>query len=232
MQVVTSAEIISIKEYSEDLREYILKPEKYRRFDAGTFLQLALEDVSASEYWPESRTFSMASAYNKTKTIKLIIRKVGKFTKRIFEETKVGSKLTIKYSFGDMLLPQFDTQCEVVCIAAGTGIAPFLSFMEELENENQLDRMKLLYTVRREEDFISYEEIKDKIHNDNLMLFSTDIKSEKAEYRLLNTNDIFTVTKEKERAHYYICGSPEFISFFKTELESNNIKNIHLDEWE
>lgn len=74
MQVVTNAEVISIKEYSEDLREYIIKPEKYRRFDAGTFLQLALENVSASDYWPESRTFSMASAYNnKTKTIKLIL---------------------------------------------------------------------------------------------------------------------------------------------------------------
>ena len=33
MQVVTNAEVISIKEYSEDLREYIIKPEKYRRFE-------------------------------------------------------------------------------------------------------------------------------------------------------------------------------------------------------
>ncbi len=33
-------------------------------------------DGASSDYWSESSTFSMASAYNKEKTIKLIIRKV------------------------------------------------------------------------------------------------------------------------------------------------------------
>jgi len=233
MQVVTNAEVISIKEYSEDLREYIIKPEKYRRFDAGTFLQLALENVSASDYWPESRTFSMASAYNtKNKTIKLIIRKMGKFTGDIFEKLKIGSTCTIKYAFGDMLLPQFDNSCEVVCIAAGSGIAPFLSFVEELETEKQLNRLKLLYTVRKEEDFISYDYLINSIGENNLKLFSTDIESTKALFRLININDILDITEDKKTAHFYICGAPEFIKFFRDELQKHNITNIHLDEWE
>lgn len=232
MQIVTNAEVISIKEYSEDLREYIIKPEKYRRFDAGTFLQLTLENVSASDYWPDSRTFSMASAYNKSKTIKLIIRKMGKFTGKIFNELQVGSTCTIKYAFGDMLLPQFDKNCEVVCIAAGSGIAPFLSFVEELEAENQLNRLKLLYTVRKEEDFISYDYLTNNILNEDLKLFSTDTKSNKALFRLMNINDILDITRDKKTAHFYICGAPEFIKFFRDELQKNNITNIHLDEWE
>jgi|GEM_PF-793618 len=233
MQVVTNAEVISLREYSEDLREYIIKPAKYRRFDAGTFLQLALENVSASDYWPESRTFSMASAYNtKNKTIKLIIRKMGKFTSEIFEKLKIGSTCTIKYSFGDMLLPQFDNECEVICIAAGSGIAPFLSFVEELEAESQLNRLKLLYTVRKEEDFISYDYLVSSINKDSLKLFSTDIKSNKAIFRLMNVEDILELTKNQERAHFYICGAPSFINFFRDELQKHNINNIHLDEWE
>ncbi len=233
MQIVTNAEVISIKEYSENLREYIIKPEKYRRFDAGTFLQLALENVTASDYWPESRTFSMASAYNiKNKTIKLIIRKMGKFTTNIFEKLQVGVTCTIKYAFGDMLLPQFDNSCEVVCIAAGSGIAPFLSFIEELESENQLNRLKLLYTVRKEEDFISYDYLINNIDKDNLKLFSTDLESKKALFRLMNINDILNTIKDKNTAHFYICGAPEFIKFFRDELQKHNITNIHLDEWE
>lgn len=233
MQVVTNAEIIDIKEYSENLREYIIKPEKYRRFDAGTFLQLALENVTASDYWPESRTFSMASSYNtKNKTIKLIIRKMGKFTGDIFEKLEIGSTCTIKYAFGDMLLPQFDNECEVVCIAAGSGIAPFLSFVEELEGENKLGRLKLLYTVRKEEDFISYDYLINNMIGENLKLFSTDVESDKALFRLMNINDILSVVKNKETAHFYICGAPDFIKFFRNELQKYNITNIHLDEWE
>lgn len=44
--------------------------------------------------------------------------------------------------------------CEVVCIASlASGIAPFLSFVEELESENQLNRLKLRndqFTLERE----------------------------------------------------------------------------------
>ena len=73
-------------------------PEKYKRYDAGTFLQLTLENVSASDYWPESRTFSMASAYDKKNgLIKLIIRKSGVYTTRIFDELQEGEEFVEAY---------------------------------------------------------------------------------------------------------------------------------------
>ncbi len=232
MQIVTKAKIISIKEYSNDLREYLIAPEKYKRYDAGTFLQLTLDDVTASDYWPESRTFSVASSYNnKDKQIKLIIRKVGKYTTKIFDELLVGKECTIKYSFGDMILPQFDESGNIVCIAAGSGIAPFLSFVEELNENGSLDRLELYYTVRKEEDFISYNYLKENVNNKNLHLFCTDEKSSKGENRLMNIDDILSKENFLEK-HYYICGSPEFITFFKEELTKKQVKKIYLDEWE
>ena len=151
----------------------------------------------------------------------MIIRKSGVYTTRIFDELQEGEECTIKYAFGDMLLPQFDSINNIVCIAAGSGIAPFLSFVDELKLENQLDRLELFYTVRRKEDLISYD-----IH-----LFSTDEDSEVASNRLMNINDIVQGKNYKDK-HYYICGSPEFITFFKDELLKKGIKNIYLDEWE
>lgn len=232
MHVVSQAKVISIKSYSDDLREYLILPEKYKRYDAGTFLQLTLENVSASDYWPESRTFSMASAYDKKNgLIKLIIRKSGVYTTRIFDELQEGEECTIKYAFGDMLLPQFDSINNIVCIAAGSGIAPFLSFVDELKLENQLDRLELFYTVRRKEDLISYDYLINTINQKNIHLFSTDEDSDVASNRLMNINDIVQGKNYKDK-HYYICGSPEFITFFKDELLKKGIKNIYLDEWE
>jgi ferredoxin-NADP reductase len=232
MEIVTKAEIISIKEYSENLREYILKPDIYRRFDAGTFLQLSLNLVDASDYWPESRTFSMASAYNKEKTIKLIIRKAGIYTTKIFNELFEGGKVTIKYAFGDMVLPQFDNENDIICIAAGSGIAPFLSFYEELKSEKMLSRFKLLYSVRKDEDFIEYESFISDLSDKQRQFFVTDKKSNKGINRLMNINDILELAGYNKEAHYYICGSKEFIMQFKKELKNNGILNIYLDEWE
>ena len=232
MNIVSRAKVISIKEYSEDLREYILELDNYKRYDVGTFLQLTLEDVTASDYWPESRTFSIASRYNKeNKTIKLIIRKIGKYTEKIFSELLVGAFCTVKYAFGDMMLPQFDSINNIVCIAAGSGIAPFLSFIEELENKSQISRFELFYTVRKRNDFISYDYIKKTVEEEKLHLFVTDKNNDLDNSRLLNVNDIINGENYKDK-HYYICGSKEFISFFKKELLDIGVKKIYLDEWE
>ncbi|GAB4223601.1 MAG: ferredoxin--NADP reductase [Francisella sp.] len=231
METVTQAEILSIKEFSENLREYVIKPEIYRRFEAGSFLQFSLGLVNASDYWPESRPFSIASAYNKEKTMRLIIRKVGSFTTKIFNELNVGDKITIKYFFGDMNLPE-DDENEVICIAAGSGIAPFIGFYEELKQENKLNKFRLLYTVRKEEDFISYTEFCSNLSEKQYKFFVTDKKSDKGLNRLMNINDILELSHNNKDAHYYICGSPEFIIYFKSELEKKGIKNIYLDEWE
>lgn len=232
METVTKAKIFSIREYADDLREYILKPEKYRRFDAGTFLQLSLDLVDASDYWPESRTFSIASAYNKDKTLKLIIRKVGEYTSKIFDSLVVGSELTIKYAFGDMVLPQFDNENDIICIAAGSGIAPFLSFYEELKSEEMLGRFKLLYTVRKEEDFIQYENFLKDLDYGQRKFFVTDKKSDKGINRLMKIDDVLELSNYNKESHYYICGSPEFIIYFRDKLKSYGIENIYLDEWE
>ena len=232
MNIVSRAKVISMIEYSDNLREYVIQLENYRRYDAGTFLQLTLENVTASDYWPESRTFSISSSYNKQyKTMKLIIRKTGKYTTKIFEQLLIGSECTVKYAFGDMVLPQFDNINNIVCIAAGSGIAPFLSFVEELEQESQIDRLELFYTVREEKDFISYEYLKSVISKDNLHLFVTDEKSELVNNRLMNIDDIINDENHINK-HYYISGSPEFITFFQKELLNKNIKKIYLDEWE
>lgn len=228
MAVVTRAEIVSINEYGEDIKEFIIKPDKYKRVDAGTFLQLALEDVTASDYWPESRTFSIASYYNSDKTMRLIIKKVGKFTGRIFSELKQGTCITIKYPYGDFLLPAFDNEGPIVCIAGGTGIAPFLSFIESLEKEGGIERLMLFYSARKYEDFFSIEYLKKTISKDKLKLYLTREKKDGIENRRIATADIPKI----DNGHYYICGSQEFISYFKRSLENEGLKNIYIDEWE
>ena len=231
MAIVSNATVISVKNHGEEVKEILLKLDNYKRFEAGTFLQLTLENVTASERWPESRTFSISSYYNKDRTMRLIIKRVGKYTTRIFKELIEGKNCTVKYSFGEFVLPLFDNENEIICIAGGTGISPFLSFLECLDKEGGVERMKLFYSVRRKEDFIELEYLKKKLKNNQLFLHCTRENIEEGENRRIEIEDILNNIENKENTHFYICGSNEFISDFKRKLEENNINQIYIDEW-
>ena len=233
MATISKATVVNVRDYGDEIKEFTLKLDKYRRFEAGTFLQLTLEDVTASERWPDSRTFSISSYYNKDKTIRLIIKKVGEYTTKIFDKLKEGSNCTVKYAFGDFTLPTSDTENELVFIAGGTGISPFLSLLECLEDEGGLERVTLFYSARKKEDFIHLDYIQNVLNEEQLFPFSTreeieGIRNERIEIE----NDIFKNIKNKEKAHYYVCGSKEFILNFKNKLEEYGITQIYIDEWE
>jgi len=232
MAVVTQAEVLSVIEHTAEIREYILKPDKYRRFEAGMFLQLSLEEVDSSDYWPESRTFSLASYYNKEKVIRLIIKKAGRYTTKIFNKVEKGSEVTIKYAYGDFILPVFDQKNDIICLAGGTGITPFFSFIEALKEQDELDRLTLLYSAKKYEDFIRLDYLKDKLNDDQLLLFTTQEENDGAINRRISKEDVINSASNYQEAHYYICGTTEFNLDFKEKLEGENLKNIYLDQWE
>ena len=232
MSIFSRATVVSIKDYGDNIKEFTLKLDNYKRFEAGTFLQLTLKNVTASERWPDSRPFSIASYYNTNKTMRLIIRKVGKYTTKIFEQLVVGATCTVKYAFGEFILPMFDRENEIICIAGGTGISPFLSFIECLEREGRIDRIKLFYSVRTQKDYIELDYIKNTISKDNLFLYCTGENVDYAKNERIKIEEILENVKDKEKADFYICGSNEFIADFKRELKENDIERINTDEWQ
>ena len=155
MSTISKAKVLSIREYGSDVREYIFQLEKNHYFEAGSFLLLTLEKKEDYSRWPsESRNFSIASQYNEEGTLKLIIRKVGYYTGRIFDELKVGSECVVKYAFGDFLLPFFDKSAKICCIAGGTGIAPILGFCEQLKKEKRENNLHVYYSFKNEDELI------------------------------------------------------------------------------
>ena len=232
MSVISSAKVIEIIPHGEDVKEFILHLTVYHNFEAGQFLQLTLEEVSASGIWPDSRTFSIASYTNKDHTIRLVIKRTGKYTSRIFNDLQVGKVCYIKYAYGDFLLPLFDNDSAIHCIAGGTGVAPFLSFMESLINDGQINRMFLYHSVRFEAEFINYQGIASSMPEKQRQFFCTRQDSALGFCRHIRIEDILNNVTNIGDEHFYICGSKEFISYFKDSLSSHGAVNIYLDEWE
>jgi len=231
MGTISKATVLSIKEHGSEIREYTLQLAKNHYFEAGSFLQLTLENKEDYTRWPESRNFSIASAFNPNGTVKLIIRKVGFYTARIFDELQVGSSCTVKYAFGDFLLPFFDKQATICCVAGGTGIAPILSFCEQAEREGQAGRLHVFYSFKNKEEQPGMEVLKSIVPNGQLHLFSTRQELENITNRRISWNDIQDSGIDLLPSHFYICGGETFTSNFATNLKAVGVENIYTDEW-
>lgn len=231
MQTITKTKIVGINQITNDIREFILVPDRYRRFEIGQFIQLTFEKVTASDLWPDSRPFSLASCYDKNKkSMRLIVRKKGEFTSRMFNELEVDSEVTIKYAFGDMLIPN-DTNNDIILIAGGTGIAPFLGFAES-EKCELTRNINLFYSVKTEDEFIEVEELMKRFGKKNVHLYTTREEVKISKHRRIQIEDILSCIKSINQTDFFISGSKDFIDTFSLELNSIGANNIFKDEWE
>jgi ferredoxin-NADP reductase len=231
MGTISKATVLSIKEHGSEIREYALQLEKNHYFEAGSFLQLTLENKEDYTRWPESRNFSIASAFNSEGIVKLIIRKVGLYTTRIFEELTVGSQCTVKYAFGDFLLPFFDKKAPVCCIAGGTGIAPILSFCEQLVRDNFEHRLHVFYSFKDETEQQGIDVLKTIVPEGQLHLYCTRQQLPGLANKRIEWNDIQISGLDITQSHFYICGGESFTKYFATNLSNAGAENVYTDEW-
>jgi ferredoxin-NADP reductase len=240
------ASVSEVIAHSPDVHSYTLVSERsLPKFSPGQFIHLSLEMFDPSNYWPESRVFSVANTVIDNKTIKLVISKQGLYTKRIIEELHVGSYVSCKGPYGDFII-RTDNQADktIVMIAGGTGITPFSAFMESLMQHEVLgfSRCFLFYGTRMPA-LLIYKKLADacsvKFNNFKAMYFSEEDDPGKkltSEIRTgrLNVNSVVDSVKPDNHTIFYLSGPKMMIDYFSNELTKvyqYPAENILIDAW-
>ena len=120
------------------------------RWKPGQFLHLALDPYDPSGHWPESRCFTMASGSTDRDHVRLTIAAKGRFTRRILAELQPGRIVWMKAPYGDFIV-RTSLEHHVVLIAGGTGVTPFVAFMEDALAKGMDGNVWLHYGARTEE---------------------------------------------------------------------------------
>lgn len=223
---ITQVEVLEIIEHRLGVREYVVRPEQVRHYNPGSFVQLTLDIVNASNIWPESRTFSIAS-YEKG-IMRFIIKENGGYTTRIFKELRIGSKCTIKYPFGE-LFSKSTIEERHLLIAGGLGITPFLGLIDFHRNNGTINNVVVFYSVKYSNELLKLDFLEKTLGN-NLVVFVTRENNKLYHHRHISIEDI--KKKSDLKTNIYICGSKAFSQNYYNLLIANHYVKVHMDQWD
>ncbi len=130
------------------------------RFTAGQFARLGVRKANGSIVW---RGYSMVSSpFDEFLEFFSIVVPGGEFTSEL-SQLPVGDEILIeKQAHGFLTLDRFVDGENLWLLSTGTGVAPFLSMLQDFEIWQRFERIVLVYSVRSAAE-LAYKDLLDEI---------------------------------------------------------------------
>jgi ferredoxin--NADP+ reductase len=207
------------------------------RFRAGQFARLGVTKADGSVVW---RAYSMVSApHDDYLEFFSIVVPNGEFTSEL-SRLKVGDELLIdKQAFGFLTLDRFPDGRDLWLLGTGTGLAPFLSILQDLEVWERFERIILVYSAREEREFAYQALIRDLpgrewLEGAGVKLVYVPVVTREQVPGALNAR-ITTliengeleraagVALDPEHSRVMLCGNPQMIEDTRAVLKARNM---------
>jgi ferredoxin--NADP+ reductase len=229
--------------------------EAREEFEAGQHLLLGLcgDEKRSSNSEPEflaaepdqliKRPYSIASAKSETRQLEFYISQVksGQLTSRLFnlnvgDRLFVGTKIT-----GHFRLDETPDGSDIVMVATGTGIAPYISFLRSHLVDRPESKMVVLQGAAHRWDLGYYSELTflEKTYANFFYVPTlTDADERWDGYRAsleeLLCNEVlqneFNITPNPERTHFFVSGNPAMVAHVAEWLDGFGYTRNHPDE--
>ena len=126
------------------------------RFRAGQFARLGVTKADGSTVW---RAYSMVSSpHDEFLEFFSIVVPGGEFTSEL-SRLQVGDSLMVeRQAFGFLTMDRFVDGRDLWLLATGTGIAPFLSILQDFEVWEKFERIVLVYSAREARE-LAYQDL-------------------------------------------------------------------------
>ena len=234
----STEKVLSVNHWNDTLFSFKTTRQDGLRFENGQFVMIGLEVDGR----PLARAYSVASP-NYDEHLEFLSIKVqdGPLTSRL-QHIKVGDELLVsRKPTGTLVIHDLKPAKNLYLFSTGTGLAPYMSLIQDIEVYDRFDKVILVHGVRKVDDlaykdFIENELPKNEFFGDevkNKLIYYPTVTREafKNEGRLtdlIKSGKLFKdIGLEKmnpvdDRA--MICGSPEMLKDTQDLLDSMNFK--------
>ena len=192
-------------------------------FQAGQFGFLSIMEKGLREPHP----FSIASADSTSKQLHFVIRVLGDYTKKLYDQAEVGMLVDIRAPHGRFKRPEH--AAKELWIGAGVGITPFISWLKDL-NKNHSEKAQLIYCFDPNKAFPTVERIQELAKETNVQV----IPNPSGSANLTETINKAAAEVDPSSVHICFCGPKGLLAHIKDLMKGAGIplKNIHYEIFE
>ncbi|QXH36461.1 ferredoxin--NADP reductase [Pseudomonas muyukensis] len=208
------------------------------RFRAGQFARLGVTKADGSVVW---RAYSMVSApHDEFLDFFSIVVPGGEFTSELSRLGKGDTLLIDRQAFGYLTLDRFVGGRDLWLLATGTGIAPFMSILQDFEAWERFDNIKLVYSVREAQELAYVDEIAGLERRDYLAEFAGKLQfipvvTREGHPGALNARITTLIENGEleqaaglalspEHSRIMLCGNPEMIDQTRKVLKARDLQ--------
>ncbi len=227
--------LIDVKEVNEGVKTFTFESldKHFPHFQAGQYLSLSVKIGNTIT----TRPYSICSAPYQTRgenpVIQITVRKQiddGFVSIYLNDKAKLGDIFFAEIGLGDFYYDSIKDNKNVVAIAGGSGITPFLSMAREVKNGSLDICLTIIHGSRTYKDIILKNELEEclsqKVKIIDVLSNEEDYSGEKG---FINAELIKKYSNEDST--YFVCGPQNMYSFVKGELLKLNVptKRIHFE---
>lgn len=227
--------VLSVHRWTNTLFSFTMTRPAHFKFTAGQFARIGLKVGDELVV----RAYSVVSSpFDETLEFFSIVVPEGKFTSNL-QHLKVGDELYLeKISYGYLTLARYQLPLpqDLWLLATGTGLAPFLSMLQDFETWNKYKHINLVYSVRTQDE-LAYvdriQEIAESFGEGHTGFKFIPIITRDPEAALHHRLPILIENGELERAaglqlnpetsHVMLCGNPEMVEDTKEALKARGL---------
>ena len=208
------------------------------RFTAGQFARLGVRKPSGSLVW---RAYSMVSApHDEFLEFFSVVVPEGEFTSELRRLGPGDELLVERQPFGYLTLDRFPDGRDLWLLATGTGIAPFLSILQDFAVWERFERIVLVYSVREARE-LAYQPLihtlmqRDYLaeHAHKLIYLPTITREQRPDAlhgritSLLDSGELeraAALELSPEHSRVMLCGNPQMIEDTRLRLKARDLQ--------
>ena len=166
---------------------------------------------------PTRRPFSIACSPERageTRALELLIAMEG--GSEDLEWATAGALVDVEGPIGAFTLPASLTQSRVLFVAGGTGIAPVRAMLDHVLRRHPSEKISLLYSARRSDEFAFIEELRAHERSGRLELHQTVTRDDGTSWDgkrgRIGRSHFDAVLHEPASTLCFVCGPPSLVN--------------------